>query len=110
MSEAEPARTSPEASAAGAGRGGAARWRPQRWAGRAWRSLRRGPRPDSAPPSRRRGGRTWLPYLLIVLAAGASIAGLAVGPRPGRGPGARGEGGKGGRGGPPGVRREPPRT
>ncbi|MBB4761376.1 hypothetical protein ACFQFC_35015 [Amorphoplanes digitatis] len=89
----EPAHPGPEASEAGAGRDGAARprakapavarRRPGRWPGRAWRSLRRGPRPDSAPPSRVRGGRTWLPYVLIVLAAGASIAGLAVRPATG---------------------------
>jgi hypothetical protein len=59
--------------------------------GKAWRGLpgrllstvRRGARPDSAPPSRARRGRTWLPYVLIVCAAAASLAGLAVRPAAG---------------------------
>jgi hypothetical protein len=54
--------------------------RPARWVKRVRDTLRRGIRPDSAPPSRARRGRTWLPYLLIVLAAAASLAGLAVRP------------------------------
>jgi hypothetical protein len=53
------------------------------WAARVRNTLRRGVRPDSAPPSRMRRGRTWLPYLLIVLAAAASLAGLAVRPATG---------------------------
>ncbi len=53
------------------------------WPARVRNVLRRGIRPDSAPPSRARRGRTWLPYLLIVLAAAASIAGLAVRPATG---------------------------
>lgn len=53
------------------------------WTARVRDTLRRGVRPDSAPPSRLRRGRIWLPYLLIVLAAGASIAGLAVRPATG---------------------------
>ncbi|MGW4941944.1 hypothetical protein ACWEOZ_10185 [Actinoplanes sp. NPDC004185] len=53
------------------------------WPRRVRNTLRRGIRPDSAPPSRMRRGRTWLPYLLIVLAAAASIAGLAVRPATG---------------------------
>ncbi|AGZ44241.1 hypothetical protein [Actinoplanes friuliensis] len=57
--------------------------RRQSWTTQVWRNLRRGLRPDSAPPSRSRRGKTWLPYLLIVLAAGASIAGLAVRPATG---------------------------
>jgi len=46
-------------------------------------NVRRGGRPDSAPPSRVRRGRTWLPYLLIVFAAAASLGGLAVRPAAG---------------------------
>jgi hypothetical protein len=46
-------------------------------------NVRHGRRPDSAPPSRARRGGAWLPYLLIVLAAGASLAGLAVRPATG---------------------------
>ncbi|PRY19569.1 hypothetical protein CLV70_13128 [Pseudosporangium ferrugineum] len=43
-------------------------------------AVRRGRRPDSAPPSRARTGRVWVPYLLIVLTAAASLAGLAARP------------------------------
>ncbi|WP_249024618.1 hypothetical protein [Couchioplanes caeruleus] len=43
-------------------------------------AVRRGSRPDSAPPSRSRRGRGWVPYLLVVLTAAASLAGLAVRP------------------------------
>jgi hypothetical protein len=53
------------------------------WPVRVRNSLRRGIRPDSAPPTRTRRGRTWLPYLLIALAAAASLAGLAVRPATG---------------------------
>jgi hypothetical protein len=53
------------------------------WTRRLRATIRRGIRPDSAPPSRRRRGRTWLPYLLIALAAAASLAGLAVRPATG---------------------------
>jgi hypothetical protein len=66
---ARPRRTAPES------RGG--------WPTRIRNTIRRGIRPDSAPPSRKRRGRTWLPYLLIVLAAAASLAGLAVRPATG---------------------------
>jgi hypothetical protein len=46
-------------------------------------SVRHGPRPDSAPPSRSRRGRSWVPYVLIVLAAAATLGGLAVRPATG---------------------------
>ena len=55
----------------------------RRWPARVRDTLRRGIRPDPAPPSRARRGRTWVPYLLIVLAAAASIAALAVRPATG---------------------------
>jgi hypothetical protein len=43
-------------------------------------SVRRGDRPDSAPPSRSPRRRAWVPYALVVLAALASLAGLSVRP------------------------------